>query len=175
MLVSSNDICGESHTKWRIFNDYHLLAVAGCDHVYNLLLDVHSAVAAELGALPDLGSGVGVGGVSLARAAHHALSNGIFCKICLENISHLSHLVTRCDIHSAVIRGALEEHQFPLFDFLLEFLLFPHGSPVALVSRHPVDPVAHQVVQLVQVAVVVIHPQGPLVLLLKELARVPEV
>ena len=68
---------GASYTKWRIFIDYLLLAVAGCDHVHDLLLDVHPAVAAKLGALPDLGPGVGVGGVSLTRAAHHTLSNGI--------------------------------------------------------------------------------------------------
>ena len=73
-------------------HDYHLLAVAGCDHVHDLLLDVHPAVATELGALPDLGPGVGVGGVSLARAAHHALNNGLFCKICLENMSNFSSL-----------------------------------------------------------------------------------
>ena len=37
------------------FNDVRdLLAVARGDHLHNLLLDVHAAVPAEAGALPDL-------------------------------------------------------------------------------------------------------------------------
>ena len=34
--------------------DRDLLAVAGGDHIHHLLLDVHAAVPAEAGALPDL-------------------------------------------------------------------------------------------------------------------------
>ena len=57
------------------FDAQYSLAVTGGDHVHDLLLDVHPTVAAELGALPDLGPGVRVCGISLARAAHHTLRN----------------------------------------------------------------------------------------------------
>ena len=59
------------------FNDQYSLAVAGRHHVHDLPLDIHPAVAAELGALPQLGPGVCNGGVSLTRAAYHTLREKI--------------------------------------------------------------------------------------------------
>ena len=54
--------------------DYqYSLAVAGCDHVHDLPLDIHPAVATQLGALPQLGPGVRDCGVSLTRAANDTL------------------------------------------------------------------------------------------------------
>ena len=55
------------------FNDPYSLAVACSHHVHDLPLDIHPAVAAELGALPKLGPGVSHGGICLTRAAYYTL------------------------------------------------------------------------------------------------------
>ena len=55
------------------FNEQYSLAVACSDHIHDLPLDIHPAVATELGALPQLGPGVRDGGVSLTRAANYPL------------------------------------------------------------------------------------------------------
>ena len=67
--------------------DYqYSLAVAGCDHVHDLPLDIHPAVATQLGALPQLGPGVHDGGVCLTRAADDTLTKILSEKYSLNNI-----------------------------------------------------------------------------------------
>lgn len=144
-------------------------AITRSHHIYNLLLDVQPAVPAEVGALPDLGPRVGAGGVRLAGAAHHTLRER---RVRGAQPGCVSYLVPGRDVHPAVVRGAVEEHQLPLLHFLLH-LPGLHGSPVSL-PRDPVYPVGEEVLRSVQTPVVVVDPECPPVLLLEIFACLPE-
>ena len=87
-------------------------------------------------------------------------------------ISVSVHLIACSDVHPAVVRRALQEDQLPLLDRLLDFPGL-HGAPVSL-PGHAVDPVGHQVLRAVQLAVIVVHSQGSLVLLLQIFPRLSE-
>ena len=116
------------------------LAVTRCDDVHHLPPYVEPAVPAQVGALPDLSPGVGRGWVSLAGPSHHALIIKVIT--IAPRVCQCIHLVSCSDVHPAVVRRALEEHQLPLLHFLLDFPgLHSPPVPLSLVARDPVYPV----------------------------------
>ena len=90
-ILASSKI--ECHIMTQLIIQYSL-AVAGCDHVHDLPLDIHPAVATQLGALPQLGPGVLDCGVSLTRSPNDTLRKNSVRKIVVikKNVSPCSPL-----------------------------------------------------------------------------------